>query len=122
MGPRSPADVALGSLRTDSARWSDESPDEIEIALGDMIRGYPRGRRPRAMLLRMHPDAWGEIKAWVRNVCSRWPETCHVKVVCNPDQDRRSISLSDTRLTTDTKCQRRRSSARVASSGGDGPE
>jgi hypothetical protein len=107
-----PADVALSTLRTDSARWSDEAPEEIETAIGDMIRDYARQRPLRGVVLRMHPAAWREIKTWVRNVCSRWPATCAVKIVCNPDQDPRAIALSGRRLETDTRCQLGRSSGR----------
>lgn len=110
MGSHPAADLAQRTLRAASGRWSDQSPDMIETTIGGLIGGYARHHPLQSVVLRMHPTVWPEVKIWVCNVCSRWPPTCAVKIVCNTDQDPSALTLSAMRLAGDERCELRRGS------------
>jgi hypothetical protein len=104
MNDREPRQVALRSIILDGERWSDESPGDIEFAISDMIRTYDRGRHVGGLLVRVHPDAWEELRLRFANARVRWPAIAVIPVMCNSRQDPKSVSLSDVRLETDVIC------------------
>ena len=104
MDDRQPKQVALRTITLDGERWSDASPGDIELALGDMIRTYVRGHVFGGLLLRVHPEAWEELRLRIANVRVRWPAIAVVPVMCNQGQDPKSISLSSVRLGTHVIC------------------
>ena len=104
MDDRQPRQVALRTITLDGERWSDESPGDIEFALGDMVRTYVTGHVFGGLLLRVHPDAWEELRLRIANARVRWPAIAVVPVMCNQGQDPKSISLSSVRLGTDVMC------------------
>ena len=104
MVEREPTQVALRTITLDGERWSDEPPEDIELAIGDMIRTYASGNRFGGLLVRVHPDAWEELRMRVANACVRWPAISVVPVMCNDRQNPKSVSLSNVRLTTDVIC------------------
>ena len=104
MDDREPRQVALRTITLDGERWSDESPDDVEVAIGDMIRTYVRGGVFGGLLVRVHPDAWEELRPRIANARVRWPAIAVVPVMCNREQDPKSVSLSEVRLWSDVVC------------------
>jgi hypothetical protein len=101
---REPRQVALRTITLTGERWSDESPGDVECAIGDMIRTSVKGSLFGGLLVRVHPDAWAELQQRIASARVRWPAIAVVPVMCNPAQDPKSISLSNVRLGTDVMC------------------
>jgi hypothetical protein len=101
---REPRQVALRTITLTGERWSDESPGDVECAIGDMIRTSVKGSLFGGLLVRVHPDAWAELQQRIASARVRWPAIAVVPVMCNPAQDSKSISLSNVRLGTDVMC------------------
>ena len=104
MDEREPRQVALRTITLDGDRWSDESSGDVELAIGDMIRTAVRGSLFGGLLVRVHPDAWGELQLRIANARVRWPAIAVVPVMCNRGQDPKTVSLSNVRLGTDVMC------------------
>ncbi|MBW3634341.1 MAG: hypothetical protein KY456_15070 [Chloroflexi bacterium] len=104
MDDREPRQVALRTITLVGERWADESPGDVELAIGDMIRTSVRGSLFGGLLVRVHPDAWEELQLRIANARVRWPAIAVVPVMCNHGQDPKSVSLSNVRLGTDVIC------------------
>ena len=101
---REPRQVALRTITLNGERWSDETPGDVELAIGDMIRTSVRGTLFGGLLVRVHPDVWEELKLRIANARVRWPAIAVVPVMCNRGQDPKSVSLSNVRLGSDVIC------------------
>ena len=104
MVEREPRQVALRTITLDGDRWSDEPPGDVEATIADMIRTYVSGERFGGLLLRVHPDAWVELRLRIANAYVRWPAIAAVPVMCNGGQNPKAVSLSNVRLRSDVMC------------------
>ena len=104
MVEREPSQVALRTITLDGDRWSDEPPGDVEQVIGEMIRTYASGDRFGGLLVRVHPDAWQELRLRIANAYVRWPAIAVVPVMCNGEQNPTAISLSNVRLRSDVIC------------------